>query len=555
MSARTYSTPRLAPDIDLDLSRNEGRPAATDLVQSIDRPGDLIRRYPDSTALRKQLAGLHRVRAEQVLVTAGGDDALFRCFLARLGPGATAVATTPTFEMIPIYSGQVGARLVEIDGWEGHFPTADIISAATDAEAVFVVSPNNPTGAIITESELREVSDAVGFVVLDAAYSEFAEEDLTSAALELGNVVVVRTLSKAYGLAGLRVGCLLGPPRLIEEISSYGSPYPVSSLSIAIATETLNRPGNDVAMFVAKIRSERTDLAVLLDALSVRSLSSQGNFILAEVADAEWLTDACAALGVGIRRFPDKQNLDHWVRITLPGDQEDFARLKQVLTTALAPEALLFDLDGVLVDVSGSYRRSIIETAASFGVAVSEGDIDEVKSSGGASDDWELTRRLMAERGVELAYGRVVDRFEQFYQGLGGRPGLKLHERPLVDSSTWRRWATALPLGVVTGRPRSDAEEVLERFGLLAKTSVLVTREDAPLKPDPGPVRLALQRLAVDSAWLVGDTPDDLNAARSAGVVPIGVVSPGTEPSWAASTLSRAARTLHRTIDLEELLR
>ena len=515
----------------------------------------MIGRYPDSTALRKQLADLYRVRSEQVLVTAGGDDALFRCFLARLGPGATAVATTPTFEMISIYSGQVGARLVEIEWWEGRFPTADIISAATDAEAVFVVSPNNPTGAIITGSELREVSDAVGFVVLDAAYSEFAEEDLTSAALELGNVVVVRTLSKAYGLAGLRVGCLLGPSHLIEEISSYGSPYPVSSLSVAIATETLGRPGDEVAMFVAEIRSERTDLAVLLDALSVRSLSSQGNFILAEVADAEWVTDACAALGVGIRRFLDSQNLDHWVRITLPGDQEDFARLKQVLKAALAPEALLFDLDGVLVDVSGSYRRSIIETAASFGVAVSGGDIDELKSSGGASDDWELTRRLMAERGVELAYGRVVDRFEQFYQGLGGRPGLKLHERPLVDSSTWRRWATALPLGVVTGRPRSDAEEVLERFGLLAKTSVLVTREDAPLKPDPGPVRLALQRLAVDSAWLVGDTPDDLNAARSAGVVPIGVVSPGTEPSWAASTLFRAARTLHRTIDLEELLR
>ena len=117
MSARTYSPPRLAPDVDLDLSRNEGRHAATDLVQSIDRPGDLIGRYPDSTALQKQLAGLYRVRSEQVLVTAGGDDALFRCFLARLGPGATAVATTPTFEMISIYSGQVGARLVEIEWW------------------------------------------------------------------------------------------------------------------------------------------------------------------------------------------------------------------------------------------------------------------------------------------------------------------------------------------------------------------------------------------------------------------------------------------------------
>jgi len=552
MSARTYSTPRLAPDIDLDLSKNEGGPATADLVRSIDRPNDLVRRYPDSTALREQLAGLYGVRADQVLVTAGGDDGLFRCFLARLGSGSTAVATKPTFEMISIYADQVGAHLVEIDWWEGPFPTADIITA--EADAVFVVSPNNPTGATITGAELRKVSAEVGFVVLDAAYAEFADEDLTSVALELGNVVVVRTLSKAYGLAGLRVGYLLGPSDLIEEMSSFGSPYPVSALSVAIATEALSEPDDAVGRFVGEIRSERSALPALLDGLGIRSLPSQGNFILVDVVDAEWVTDACAALGVGIRRFPESADLDHWVRITLPGNQEDFSRLKQTLTTALAPEALLFDLDGVLADVTGSYRQSIIETAASFGVTVIASDIDEAKASGDANDDWDLSRRLMADRGVELEYGQVVTRFEEIYQGHRGSSGLKVNERPLVDSSTWSRWAKALPLGVVTGRPRADAVEVLERFGLLANTSILVTREDAPLKPDPEPVRLALERLAVDHAWLIGDTPDDVEAARAARVVPIGVVSPGADPEQAAQRLSRAARTLNQTLDVEELL-
>ncbi len=553
MSTPQYSVPARFRDVDLDLSRNEGSPAAVDLIRSIVGADELIRRYPDTTALRQRIAELHDLPSEQVLVTAGGDDALFRCVLARLGPGQTAVATKPSFEMISVYTEQVGARLVEIEWWEGRFPTADLIEATRDANAVFLVSPNNPTGSTITEPELRKMAEAARFVVLDAAYVEFADGDLTGPALDMGNVVVVRTLSKAYGLAGLRVGYLLGPPDLIEEISAYGSPYSVSSLSVAIAMERLGRPGDEIAAFVDEVRSERDELAKLLGALGVQSIPSQGNFILAEVGDAQWVTDACVALGVGIRRFPDRDGLRDRVRITLPGDPDDFARLEHVLTTALAPDALLFDLDGVLVDVGGSYRRAIVDTAASFGVVVSQDDIETAKSSGGASDDWELTRRLIADRGVALDYREVAARFELLYQGNGTEPGLKANERPLVDASVWAGWARTLPLGVVTGRPRVDAEEVLDRFGLLSNTSVLVTREDAPLKPDPAPILLALQRLAVEHAWMVGDTRDDIEAARSAGVLPIGVAPPGANP-LTAKALTPAARTLDRTHDLEELL-
>lgn len=553
MNAPMYSTPDLAPDIELDLSKNEGRPVARGLLESVVQPNDLIRRYPDTTALRDRLAQVHGVSVEQVLVTAGGDDALFRCFLARLGPGRIAVATKPTFEMIPIYSGQVGSQLVEIEWWDGQFPTAEVVAAGGGADVVFVVSPNNPTGAAITEAQLRELSTAVGFVVLDAAYAEFADDDLTAAALELANVVIVRTLSKAYGLAGLRVGYLLGPPHLIEEMSSYGSPYSVSSLSAAIAVERLSR-ADDVRLFVESVRSERADLADLLGDLGVRCLPSQGNFILAEVADPERVADMCGSLGVGLRRFPDREGFERWIRITLPGDPRDFTRLERALTIALSPQAILFDLDGVLVDVSGSYRRSIVETASSFGATVTERDVEDAKSAGGANDDWELTRRLIAEQGIDLEYGDVAARFEEIYQGFGDTPGLKLNERPLVDSSTWERWADTFPLGVVTGRPRADAEEALDRFGLLTNTSVLVTREDAPLKPDPGPVLLAMERLGVDRSWFLGDTPDDVAAARSACVVPIGVVPPGGDPQRAARALSRAARVLTQTVDLEELL-
>jgi len=346
MSRVSYSPPPTGPDVDLDLSKNEGRSTLTNLIDSLDRPDELIRRYPDTTPLGRRLARLHGLCEDQVLVTAGGDDALLRCFLARLGPGMTAVTTRPTFEMIPIYANQVGSRLVEVEWWEGAYPAADVIAASSEADAVFVVSPNNPTGATVTEAELRRVSDATRFVVLDAAYAEYAEDDPTLAALEMGNVVVVRTLSKAYGLAGLRVGYLLGSPDLIAEVSAFGSPYSVSALSGAIALERLNLPEEVTVTVLSAVRSERAELTALLESLGTRPLPSQGNFVLTETEDAKRVAEACAALGVGIRRFPDREELRSWVRITLPGDRADFDRLRETLTTVLAPEAGPFDLDG-----------------------------------------------------------------------------------------------------------------------------------------------------------------------------------------------------------------
>jgi HAD superfamily hydrolase (TIGR01548 family) len=246
--------------------------------------------------------------------------------------------------------------------------------------------------------------------------------------------------------------------------------------------------------------------------------------------------------------------MEQMVRITVPGDSSDFERLVTTLETALAPEAIVFDLDGVLADVSRSQTVAIVETAKSFGVEVTPDDVERAKAEGNANDDWALTRELCATRGVEVPLDVLTERYEGMYQGGGGSPGLKELERPLVDLDTWRRWAKHRPLAVVTGRPRADAEEFLKRFDLMSETSALVTRDEAPLKPDPTPLKLALEILGVSRAWMLGDTPDDIVAARGAGVIPIGVVAPGDDPTRARGALRGAARVLDQTIDLEEML-
>jgi HAD superfamily hydrolase (TIGR01548 family) len=361
-------------------------------------------------------------------------------------------------------------------------------------------------------------------------------------------------MSQAFGLAGLRVGYLLGPPDLVAEVGAHGNPYPVASISAALATERLRRPISELIEFVDEVRREREELSSVLAMLGTAPLPSEANFVLTECEDPSWLASAAAALGIGLRQFPGRPGLEKMVRITLPGNRADFERLVGTIEAALAPEGIIFDLDGVLADVSRSQTVAIIETGRRFGVDLTIADIEQAKGEGNANDDWVLTQSLCRRKGVGIDLEVVKDRFETLYQGTDQVPGLKGNETSLVDAATWSRWAAWRPLAVVTGRPRADAEEFLNRFGLAPHVSALVTREDAPLKPNPAPVRLALELLEVRRAWMLGDTPDDLAAARACGVIPIGVIAPGDHPDRARLSLRTAARVLDATNELEGLL-
>lgn len=389
MSAQ-YRPPTFAASIDLDLSRNEGRPRVSGVDIDAADESLLTSRYPDTSELRAAIARRHEVAPGQVLVTAGGDDALFRCFLT--ASGGTVVSTTPTFEMVRRYAEQTGSRLVEIPWWDGDFPVSDLLGNSERYMAV-VVSPNNPTGSVIEPGDLRKVADAYLLVVLDSAYAEFADEDITSAALELGNVVVVRTLSKAYGLAGLRVGYALGPEELIARVGVFGSPYPVSSVSSALACQVLAAGESANRPFLEAVKEQRQTLTTLLHGLGCAPLPSQGNFVLATDVDPGWLVMAAASLGVGLRRFPDREDLRRCVRITVPGEEQGYQRLESTLRSALAPEAILFDFDEANLDPGLSAR---LESRITLGFVTEPGQdaIRRTMERLGAGHAWMLAATL-----------------------------------------------------------------------------------------------------------------------------------------------------------------
>lgn len=195
-------------------------------------------------------------------------------------------------------------------------------------------------------------------------------------------------------------------------------------------------------------------------------------------------------------------------------------------------KAVLFDMDGVLVDVSRSYRLAIGRTVAHFsGRELSPARIQAYKDAGGFNNDWQLTHQALRDLGVEVPYEAVVRVFQQLYLG-EGFDGLIRNERWLLREDVAERLAASHHLGVVTGRPRAEAEWTLQRAGMRHWFGTVITMDDLPQerqKPRPDGLWLALSALQATEGWYLGDTIDDLAAAKSAGLVPVGVVQFGTE--------------------------
>ena len=213
-----YSTPRFRAPIDLQLSRNETRCAIDDLAGHLaecDRR--LVSQYPSAKTLQESLGQWLGVAPDRLVITAGGDESIERIVGLFLTADRPKVLThAPSFEMVPIYTANQGGRFESVPWLEGPFPTDELVQRIDSQTGLVVLtSPNNPTGQAIPLEAIEQINQAAqkagARLLLDHAYIEFADEDPTSQLIEDDHLLQVRTFSKAWGLAGLRVGYLIAP--------------------------------------------------------------------------------------------------------------------------------------------------------------------------------------------------------------------------------------------------------------------------------------------------------------------------------------------------------
>jgi histidinol-phosphate aminotransferase len=294
-----------------------------------DETGDGLNRYPDPrpVALHAALAGLYGVAPAAVLATRGSDDAidlLVRAF-CRAGQDAVLVCP-PTFGMYAVAARLQGADVVEVPlKREFALDGAAIARAArAGVKLVFLCSPNNPTGSLVASRDVDALCQALDghcVVVVDEAYIEFAGgEGFADRLAAYPNLVLLRTLSKAWGLAGARVGALLADAELIAILRALAPPYPLPSLAVEAALRRL-QPAELAATRrrTAALVRRRDALADALGALPAvrRVWPSAGNFLLVRFDDAAAAMAACESAGVLVRDFSRQPRLRGCLRITV----------------------------------------------------------------------------------------------------------------------------------------------------------------------------------------------------------------------------------------------
>jgi len=297
-----------------------------------------LNRYPEPqpARLKQAMAALYGVAPKELAVTRGADDAIDILIRAFCRPGLDAVSIcTPTFSAYAHFAKLQGARVVEskLDG-NFDFDSAAFLASVAGEESLklaFLCSPNNPTGNATAPADLLKLADALPdtIVVVDEAYLEFSDiPSVASEAVRRPNLVVLKTLSKAYGIAGARVGALLGNAELVAVAARALPPYPLPSLSIEAALAALAPSRRAVhEERIARIKADRDRLAPLLEGSPVvKSVrSGGGNFLFLEVEDPDGLARKLKRLGIRARFRPNAA--PGGLRLTIGTDAENEAAL------------------------------------------------------------------------------------------------------------------------------------------------------------------------------------------------------------------------------------
>ncbi|MCC5794187.1 MAG: histidinol-phosphate transaminase [Chromatiales bacterium] len=320
----------------LNANENPWNPAS-------DRDAAALNRYPEArpTVLAKRLAAHYGLDPARLLVTRGSSEAIDLVIRSFCAAGRDRIVISPpTFGMYAVYAQIQGAGIREVSldrdlGWR--LPVDDILGGWSPADRlVFVCSPNNPTGTPVNHVDLRRLLEGLagrGVVVLDAAYAEFAGEDPAAGLMdEFDNLLVLRTLSKALGLAGVRCGALLGPAELVEIIGRTLPPYcfPVTSQQAVLSAldEAEGRFAAQLRILVGE--RERVAAALAAHPRVLETWPSAANFILVRAQDPADFVAAARGGGVLVRDFSSDPWTPGCIRITI-GAPEENDRLLEAL--------------------------------------------------------------------------------------------------------------------------------------------------------------------------------------------------------------------------------
>ena len=328
----------------IKLASNENPLGVSPLAQRAIRNAlDEIARYPDGNGfeLKQALSGLYGIAPDSIVLGNGSNDVLDLAARAFLTPQASAIYSQHAFAVYPLAVQAVGACGIEVPAKNfGHDLDAMLRSVRPDTRLVFIANPNNPTGTMVRPGALETFIAALPghvLVVLDEAYHEYLAPELRADSIgwlgKFNNLLITRTFSKVYGLAGLRVGYALGAPGVADLMNRVREPFNVNSIALAAAAAALEDMDFVRRSFELN-QAGMTQLTQAFKRLGIEYIPSYGNFVSFKVRDARGVYQKLLKAGVIVRPIAS-YGMPDYLRVTI-GLESENARFLDSLRQALA---------------------------------------------------------------------------------------------------------------------------------------------------------------------------------------------------------------------------
>ena len=339
-----YGAPQLDVAVRLNVNENPYPPSAAfvaDIATAVAEAAGALNRYPDRelVALRSDLAdylnrdGGQHLTGANLWAANGSNEIMIQLLQAFAGPGRTALSFAPTYSMYPEYARDSHSRWIagtRAEDFTIDLDAARALIAEHQPAVILLASPNNPTGTALDLAVIEAIyAAAPGMVVIDEAYGEFRRQGTPSALTLLGDhprLVVTRTLSKAFALAGGRLGYLAAAPAVVDAVRIVRLPYHLSSVSQVVARTALAHAGELLAR-VEQLRAERDDTVAWLRSIGLQAMDSDANFVLFGVfADRHAVWQGLLERDVLIR----ETGPEGWLRVSI-GTPKEMATFRRAL--------------------------------------------------------------------------------------------------------------------------------------------------------------------------------------------------------------------------------
>lgn len=499
-------------------------------------PANWTNTYPEYSKLIAAISSVLNVSPTQVTATNGSDEAARLIAETFIEPGCDrAIVSKPCFAMFNIHLKLSGAEIIAVPILPDYsFNIKEMDEKLSQGAKLFLLaSPDNPTGAALDTEQIFSwcIKYPKTLFVIDQAYYDYHPTNLIEKIDDYPNLLIIRTFSKSWGLAGLRLGAIVGHPQLIEYINRVRLPFNVNSAAVW-ASRFLQGRQSQVRKDVAATLERKAKLVQALQDRGFESLHGETNFLLLKVGIATALfCDFLKEEGVLVRSrsqglSPADDCLWGTVRIST-GTESENEKLLKAVDKFCRSYAIAFDLDGTLIDSSDSFDHTIatlVEQHTDRPLPPEE--LRALRMEGGFNNNWDAIVELINRRGKKVTRAEIDPEALAIYFKIAAE-----RETALIDFALLTKLARRHPLFIVTGRSRFEytplwADKLNKHF-----ERVICLDDINKCKPKPAPdyLNALLSDHKLRSAVYVGNAVDDIWSAKRAGIHAIGVATTHTQ--------------------------